>query len=242
MTTVQGLRRRLLLGLLALASGAHGATPAAPKSSLLQRLKRITGIGLSPGQLRGSSVRGSIWATGIGGDEAPVRWSRDGGLCSPVFDAEGSRLYVLRGEELLRLDAPGSEPVRLQRLERATKLIGVSDGDLVYLRSDAKQQLGAWPLDGGEAQPLALDLTNDENRRLLSQMRGEARATERFVVAPRQQSREGRSGMLEWQDIVLQPRDGSAPRNLSRSGGGNCGQPALDPREERVAYVLADDI
>jgi hypothetical protein len=40
---------------------------------------------------------------------------------------------------------------------------------------------------------------------------------------------------------VLQPRDGSALRNLSRSGGSNCGQPALDPREERVAYVLADD-
>jgi hypothetical protein len=88
---------------------------------------------------------------------------------------------------------------------------------------------------------LALDLTSDDTRRLLSQMRGEARATEHFVVAPLPQSREGRSGMLEWQDIVLQPRDGSALRNLSRSGGSNCGQPALDPREERVAYVLADD-
>jgi hypothetical protein len=241
MKTAPTPRRQLLLGLLALAGVAHAAPPPA-KPSLIKRLLRITGLSLAPGQLKGpGDVNGSIWVAGLGGTEAPQRWSRRGGLHSPVFDAEGRSLYVLRGEELLRLDGPGREPVKLQVLQRAQKLVGLSDGELVFLRTDPRQPLGAWPLDGGAAHLLDVDLTSDETLRMLGQMRGESRGTDTFVIGPRQQSREGKSGPIEWLDIVLQPRDGSPARNLSRANGTDCGQPALDPRGERVAYVLVED-
>lgn len=117
----------------------------------------------------------------------------------------------------LRLDGPGCEPVRLQRLARVLKLVGVA---------------------GGAPRILAFEPDTEQARSILGRMRGEARGTEQFVIGLQRQSREGMSGCNEWQDIMLQPRDGAPGRNLSRSDGIDCAQPALDARGERVAYIL----
>jgi hypothetical protein len=171
-----------------------------------------------------------------------MRWSTGFSFRSPVFTADGLGLYALLDEQLYRLDGPGSRPVPLQRLSSVHKLVGLLDGELLLLRDELRQPLAALPLAPAAAVPrlLPIDADSDEARRWLGRIRGEARGTEQFVIGPQRQEREGLAGRVEWSDIVLQPRDGSLPRNLSRSGGLDCAQPALDARVERVAYVVVD--
>jgi hypothetical protein len=222
---------------------AQAAPPAPPTPSLIERLLRITGLALAPGQLRGpEDAVGSVWVVDVRGTTPPVRWTQASVYRSPVFAADGRSLYALQDDRLVRLDAPGRAPVALQRLPGVRKLVGLAEGELLLLRQDLRQPLAALPLatPGAEPRLLPIDPDAEDARRLLGRMRGESRGTEQFTVGPQRQQREGTAGRIEWHDIVLQPRAGGAARNLSRSDGIDCAQPALDARAERLAYILAD--
>jgi hypothetical protein len=220
------------------AGAASTANPGG--TALVTQLLRITGLTLAPGQLRDApGAVGSVWVADTKGAGAPVRWSSGSGFHSPVFGADG-RVWALQEEALVRFNAPGQEPVRIQRVPGALKLVGMSKGDLIVLMADPLHPLAALPPAGGALRMLALDPRSDAVRQMLSRMRGQARGTQRFTVGPQRQSREGISRRIEWHDIILQPRDGSAPVNISRCDGVDCLQPALDERGERLAYIRVD--
>ncbi|MEY4764955.1 MAG: hypothetical protein RI907_1628 [Pseudomonadota bacterium] len=217
---------------------ALAAPPAAPNQlSLIERLLQITGLSLAPGQLRGlADVRGDVWVASLAGDTEPVRWTQGGGLVSPVFDEQG-RVYVVSEDWLLRLDAPLARPKRLVQLPDVRKLIGVSAGEVIYLRRNNAHPVGAWPVRGGAPTVVPLDVQAAHAARVLGKMRSEGRATPAFRLQLEVQSREDELGVTQWHDLVLQPADGGPARNLSHTDGLDCAQPAIEPAGKRVAWI-----
>ena len=56
------------------------------------------------------------------------------------------------------------------------------------------------------------------------------------MVYPKAQRHEGVSGTVEWHEIFLK-RDDTAPVNVSRCDGSNCGQPSLSGDGTKVVFI-----
>lgn len=236
-------RRRLLLcSALALSAVALPAHTRAAET-LLERLLRISGLSAAPGQLRGPDPEpGSLWVVtpGTGPAETAERWTSASRYAWPVFAADGS-LYALDGDSLVRITAPGLDPVRVQALPGVVKLVGFEPGapdELIVLRHDAAAPLAALALRSGALRTLALDLSNPKAQHLLGRMRGQDRGNAEWLLLVQTQSRRGLARTLEWTDIVALSRRGDA-NNLSRCDGVNCSQPALSVDGRRVVFVKA---
>ncbi len=217
---------------------------SAVAGSLVDKLLRISGLTLAPGQMRGAGdeAEGSIWIADLERRSvSPV--TPHGGYRSPVFSPADGSIFALKGDRVIRMPPGGGTPTAVQRASGAVKLAGF-DGknadEIVVLLEEGSSPLGVLSLKTGKLTPLPYEANSDDQRRILGQIRGQDRFYGETTVYVKTESKEGLSRTIEWTDVYVRRGD-STPQNVSSCDGVNCTQPALSPDGRRVAFVKADD-
>lgn len=238
MTAPNSPSRRALL-FVGLATAAFAASSA---ETLVEKLLRISGLSVAPGQLRdGEATPGSIWVCDIGG-AMPVRWTSGGSFHSPVFGVSDGSVFALADQTLLRVPAALARPVALRSVRGVVKLVGFdrrAPDELIVLLDDGAAPLAALSLATGTLTTLPFDRRASDQDLLLSQIRTQDRGQGDLRLLVRKQQRQGLSRTIEWTDVMVQRGPGEM-RNLSRCDGIDCSQPALSPDAARVVFVKAD--
>ena len=219
-----------------------GASSAPPADSLLDRIMRVLGISATPSQMKGDSdiSAGQVWIVDLErGTRTAV--TADSGYRWPVFEPAGGTIIALKGDSLVRIVARNGRVKVLYSIPGVEKLVGFDrdDPDKLLVTLDSQTApLALLSLETGHPTLLPYDPTSKGHRRMLSHIKGEERVYGNARVYVKTESKQGMEGGLEWAEVYLQ-QDESAPRNVSRGDGVNCGQPSLSPDGKAVVYVRA---
>ena len=215
---------------------------AATAETLIQKLLRIAGLTVAPGQMKGPADEvepGDIWraAADTGVSKA---LTTDGGYTSPIFSTDG-RIYALEGGSLVRLPQETGAGVAIHKVPGAVKLVGFdgTNTDELVLLLDVPppaSPLAALSVKSGRVTPLPYDATSEEQRRMLAQIRAQEREYGTTAVYTKTESRRGLSRNVQWTDVYIR-RGTAAPRNISQCDGVSCVQPALSPDGRSVAFI-----
>jgi hypothetical protein len=228
-----------LLGALAAPALAEEPTrPNSAESSVLERASRSFWEGVealnliftSIGVLSGGADRGEIWTFDLRSGQRS-RIGTGGDLAWPVLAPDGTTVYALRGNQLVRFDDSGSGTVAAIVETGWRKLLGVrQDGAVIGFVKGVPRARPAILLPTGELQTFQHAESDEEEDRtstLLEENR--AYADGRNLMVKR--SARGGRGF----DVFLV--SGGKERNLSDCGDDACGQPSLSPDGQRVLYV-----
>jgi hypothetical protein len=217
-------------------------TPLA-EESLLAKLLRIAGLTAAPSQLRARGdelAPGAIWIVNL--DQQTARaLTTEGGYRSPVFSPADRNIYALRGDAIVRIPADGASTA-IAKAPGAIKLVGFdaqNPDDLVVLLDAGPGQppLAVVSLKNQTMSPLPFDPKSAEERAVLAQVRAQDRIYGKATVYTKTESKQGMtSRTIEWIDVYLQ-QGSTAPQNVSKCNGVNCGQPALSPDGQSIAFV-----
>ena len=216
----------------------------AAAETLTEKLLRVPGLtaGRAPAPAAAAEpAPGNIWvATTDKGQSRAL--TTDGGYSSPIFSQDG-RLYALRGGAVVRLPQEMGAGVAVHKVPGARKLVGFdakNPDDLVVLldATGTGSPLGVLSLTSGRVTPLPYDATSEAEGRIVARIRSDERQYGTTVVSTHAESRRGRSRTLRWTDIYLRTGTAAA-RNLSKSDGVGCAQPALSPDGRSVAFIKA---
>jgi len=225
-----------MLAMVALLSASAAA------ETMVDRLLRVAGLTASPVQMRGPGddiVAGDIWVASPGGP-APVALTSGGGYTSPIFSPINGSILALKSDSVMRIPASGGSGAPIQKAGGVLKLVGFdgqnTDEIVVLLDGSGRSPLGVLSLKSGRVTPLPYDAKSDSERRMLAQVRDQARVYGDASVYVKTESKAGLSRTIEWTDVYLR-RGNASPRNVSACDGVNCGQPALSPDGRRVAFV-----
>ena len=219
------------------------ATPTLlAKESLLAKLLRIAGLTAAPSQLRGPGdelAPGDIWIANLD-QQAARALTTDGGYRSPVFSPADRSIYALRGDAIVRISVDGASAVAV-KAPGAIKLVGFdaqNPDDLVVLVDAPAGQspMAVASLKSKTMSPLPYDPKSADERAVLAQVRAQDRVYGNATVYTKTESKQGMSRKLEWTDVYLQ-RGSTPPQNVSKCDGVNCGQPALSPDGQSIAFV-----
>ena len=216
---------------------------SAAAESLTQKLLRIAGLTVAPGQLRGPGdavESGDIWIASTGG--APrTELTSGGGYRSPIFSPGGESIYALKDDTLARIPTSGGAVTPVRDAAGVVKLVGFDGSNasaLIVLLDSSVAPLGILFLEGGAIRPLPYDGKVKDEQILLAQIRGETRVYGDASLYVRTESKQGISRTIEWAEVYL--RRGNLPVvNISACDGVNCAQPALSPEGRRVVFVKA---
>ena len=132
MNATQCSRRIALAAVVLLSLGAAA-------EGLLDKLLRISGLSLAPGELRGPDGEpGSLWMVRLEGG-GPQRLTPDGGYRTPVFAATDESVFALKDDAVVRVSSTGSAPTVVHKVDGVQKLIGFdrrSPDEIVVLMDD----------------------------------------------------------------------------------------------------------
>lgn len=217
-------------------ANAQSPPPAAPSQSVLAQafwagLGQINMLFIRAGSLAGSAPRGAIWRLDLASGKRE-RIGTDDTLSWPVAATGDGPVFALRGRQLVRLAAEGTEaPVGDGGTWR--KLLGVlPDGSILgfiigeprarpaQLSPDRVMQVLPGPETDTERQREAFALQEDRDYA----------DGKRLVV---RRSARGGAGF----DIYLIA--GNAQRNLTDCGNDHCGQPSLTSDGLAILYIQA---
>jgi hypothetical protein len=223
---------------------ASAQTPP-PKRSLLDTLLRIAGLTAAPSQMRGSEAEvgsGNIWVVGVDGRGARAL-TADGGYRSPLFSINDDSLVALKGDAVVRISIGDSRAVQQQRAAGVTRLVGFdrADGDsLIVLLDAAAAPLASVSMRTGRITPLPYDASSPDDRRMLAQVRADARVYGETSVYTKTETKRGLARNVDWLDVYVK-RGAAAATNVSACDGTNCVQPALSADGRRIAFVKAEN-
>ena len=207
--------------------------------SLLDKLLRITGLTVAPGQMRSEDAEpGSIWIANI--ERSTVnQLTADSGYSSPVFSPADGRIFALKGDIVVRVPLEGSAPAAIQRVTGAVKLVGFDSknpNEIVILLDSGSSPLAILSLKDGKVRTLPYDVKSDDQQRILAQIRGQDRVYGTTRVYLKTERKQGMSRAIEWTDVYLQRGD-SMSQNVSRCNGVSCVQPSLSLDGRQVVFV-----
>ena len=211
--------------------------------TLIDKLLRVSGLTVAPGGLReaGDDVEaGNIWLANL--DRQTVSaLTTDGGYRSPIFSPKDGSVYALKGDIVARLPPEGGHVVVVQKVVGVSKLVGFDskNTDEVVVLLDhgiAGSPLAVVSLRDGKVTALPYDAESNDQRRMLTQVRGQRRVYGDVSVYTQAERKHTPSSVMEWTDTYLR-RGNTEPRNISACGGVNCVQPALSPDGKKIAFI-----
>jgi hypothetical protein len=213
--------------------------------SFLTKVLRVTGISVSPSQLKGPDEEGEagdLWLVNIA-QNTQAQLTRDGSYRSPVFAPGDAHILALRGEALVRLPKTGGTPERLHTVKGVTKIVGFDQTDqdqaLILLKEDGGAAVGLLSLTSGHLIRLPYDRTSAEHQRLVTHLQEWERVYGETKLYVKGESKRTLAGAMEWTDVYFK-RGETPPLNLSKCDGINCGQPSLSHDGGQVVYISAD--
>src|SRR5260370_7084355 len=218
----------------------HQAVSA--QETLLQKLLRVSGLTSAPSQMRSANEdleAGDIWVAELA-SHTTRSLTTGGGYRSPVFSADGA-IYALQGETIVRVSLAGGNPVAVQKVAGAAKLVGFASAngdDLVVLlvAPRAGSPLGVITLKNGQFTTLPYHSESDAERRMLAQVRGQDRAYGETTVYTKTETKRGISQTIEWTDVYIK-RAGAAPQNISKCNVDSSAQPAPSPDVPHLPFI-----
>jgi len=225
---------------LLLCEPAHAET-------FLMKILRIAGVSATPSQQKGPGEEmeagGEIWLANVKMG-APRKLSSEAGFRSPVFTPDGQAVLAIKDSALWRVPLSGVLPQKLRDVTGITKLVGSDRDDpdkiLVIIERAQASTVALLSIATGTTTEIAYDPKSSEDRKLLSHLKGWVRVYGDMQIYQKTQSREGRAGMVEWNDVFLKKGD-AAPADLSHGDGTNCGQPSLSPDRTEVVFIRAKE-
>jgi hypothetical protein len=223
------------------------AQPKKKTESFWSKVLRIAGISANPTALRGAdtAAAGDVWVATPGSRTAPQRLTRDGGYYSPVFDAGGQSILVLKSGNLFRVPLTGDVPTNLRSLPGLTKLVGLSrddDDQLLALAKNSQNTVSAVLLSirTGAVTPLPHDPASREDGLLLVHLAGWERVYGDVRLYCEEEEKDAPGGVsIRFTDVYLK-HGSDAPVNLSNGNGTSSCQPSLSPDGKRVAFIRGD--
>jgi len=201
------------------------------KKSFLDWLLDVTNISATPRTLKGTQeeMGGDLWVMSLE-TGARQRVTFDGGYRSPIFVPESETFLAVRGNDIVRIPAPGAAPERLRSFEGLIRLIAVHryDADkLVLLRSNP-DVVGVLSLSTGAFAPYQ----GDVDPVALSQLRAFDTIQGRMRIYHRREESDGPIN-------VCVEANGAPPRNLTECRSEHCLQPALSPDGRAAIFIRA---
>ena len=219
------------------ATSQPGMTPSGLAQSGLAQvfwsgLGQINMLFKAGGSLASGATRGAVWRLDLTSGNRQRIGTADT-LSWPVASTAGSPVFALRGRQLVRLGADGTEaPVGGDAAWR--KLLGVlPDGSVLGFAADEPRARPALLLADGSVHVLPAPETDADRQRksfALQEERDYADGTRLRV----HRSERGGQGF----DIFL-VKDGTQ-RNLTDCGNDRCGQPSLTADGSALLYIRAE--
>jgi len=211
----------------------------------LDTVTRALGISKTPSAMRGPAdqpLSGDIYIVGLDG-EPPRQLTVGGGYRSPVFTADNTALWALKGRSLVSVPLDDGAPREFRVPSGVVKLLGTDrqDADRLLLLMQAAEgtsELAELSLKSGRLTPKAIDRRDRNQRRMLSHLGGQNRDYDGVSIRVRTESKAGVGGHIEWSDIYVQ-RGREPAINVSRCDGADCGQPALSADRKHVIFIRA---
>jgi hypothetical protein len=215
--------------------------PYVVAEGLLHKLLRITGISATPSQQKapGEEAGGEIWISNV---KAGTRQKlgHENGFRSPIFSPNDEAVLAVKGGALWRVSLQTGAASKIHEIAGLTKVVGIdrhdSDKILVLIKRGSTIAPALLSLATGAISEISYDANSPDDRKLLNHLKGWERVYGDTMVYPKAQTHEGVSGTVEWQEIFLK-RDDTAPVNVSRCDGANCGQPSLSGDGTKVVFI-----
>ena len=213
---------------------------------LLNTLLRITGISATPSQQKAPSEEmeagGEIWISNIKAGTLE-KLGHENGFRSPIFGPNDETVLTVKDGALWRVSLRTGAASKIHQVAGLTKLVGIDRDDadkiLVLIKRGSTTAPALISLATSAITEISYDANSPNDRKLLNHLRGWERVYGDTAVYPKAQTREGVTGTVEWQDVFLKRND-SAPVNVSRCGGANCGQPSLSRDGTKVVFIRAN--
>lgn len=231
------------VALLAIAAMAL-APPAALSASFLETVLKVAGISAMPSAQKGPSddldAAGEIWIANVA-ERTLLRVTGKGRYNSPVFLPGDQSILALSGLRLVRIPLQGGEVEPLYTLKGVSKLVGFNKENpdqvlVLFEETDGSPSLGFLSLRTGQVTPVPHDRTSREHRAMIAHIKQWDRVYGDTTLYVKSEIKERVAGAVEWTDVYIK-RGTSAPVNLSRCDGMNCGQPALSHDGRQVVFV-----
>lgn len=232
------------IAMLCLVALPLATQPKKKTESFWSKVLRIAGISANPTALRGPETvaGGDVWVATLGTRNAPQRLTRDGGYYSPVFDAGGQSLLVLKSGSLYRVPLSNDPPTSLRSLPGVSKLVGLSRDDndqLLALTRDPQNRVNAVLLSirTGTMTPLPHDPASRDDSLLLVHLAGWERVYGDVRLYCEEEEKDAPGGVsIRFTDVYYK-RGTDAPVNLSNGNGVSSCQPSLSADGQRVAFI-----
>jgi hypothetical protein len=213
--------------------------------SLWAKLLRIAGVSSTPASLRGEDhvTSGEIWWVPLPGPSAPRRLTNGGAYYSPVFEAQDQSVLALNNGDLFRIRVNTGVAVKLCKLARVTKLVGLSrdDSDQLLVLGEDVQQHGQFvalvSIGSGKLTVIPHNPQSNEDRVMLAHLAGWERVYGETQLYTEKTEKEGAGGTtIAFTDVYLK-RGSNAPINLTNGNRVSSSQPSLSQDGQKVVFI-----